>query len=75
MIDVINLLYDILKSTDLIDIHHKSLTGLWKFAQFATFDSDFTPFFTKNNKMTPEIIVGKIDMIVGIIIANAVLRS
>ena len=72
-VDVINLLYDILKTTAPGEIDKKSLTGLWELAQFATFDQELSKFFAKKDNPSPASVVAEFDRLLGFILSLSIL--
>lgn len=72
-VDVINLLYDILKTIAPQEIGQESLTGLWEFVQFATFDQNLSGFFAEKDNPSPESIVARIDRLLGFILVHSIL--
>ena len=72
-VDVINLLYDILKTIAPSEVGQESLAGLWEFAQFATFDQNLSGFFAKKDNPSPESIVARIDRLLGFVLVHSIL--
>ena len=72
-VDVINLLYDILKTIAPSEVGQESLAGLWKFAQFATFDQNLSGFFAEKDNPSPESMVARIDRLLGFILVHSIL--